>query len=166
MWGQPPRLSPHELGIRIPCWARQVRDFHKRQQDSGVRFHIDSRQCSCWNSASDTAFAGNRSPGCTKSGQGPVDGVHSVENTSSYEVRFFVDGKNRKSTKGSFFDSFLKFFRLVRRPGLKRSHCSDRKIGMEGKRGSIAKRWSRRTEETSQRQDRVPRRRVGLSGWR
>jgi len=38
-------------------------------------------------------------------------------------------------------------FRLVRRPGLKRSHCSDRKVGTEGEQGSIAKRWSRRTKK-------------------
>jgi len=37
--------------------------------------------------------------------------------------------------------------RLVRRPGLKRSHFPDRKIRKEGEQGSIAKRWSRRTKK-------------------
>jgi len=36
---------------------------------------------------------------------------------------------------------------LVRRPGLKRSHFPDRKIGKEGEQGSMAKRWLRRTEK-------------------
>jgi len=36
---------------------------------------------------------------------------------------------------------------LVRRPGLKRSHCLSRKVEMEGAQGSIAKRWLRRTEK-------------------
>jgi len=38
-------------------------------------------------------------------------------------------------------------FRLVRRPGLKRSHFPDRKVRKEGEQGSIAKRWSRRTKK-------------------
>jgi len=76
-----------------------------------------------------------------------VDGLHSIENARSYKARIFVDEKNRRRTTGLFFDSFFKFFRLVRRPGLERSHFPDRKIGKEGERGSIAKRWSRRTKK-------------------
>jgi hypothetical protein len=46
---------------------------------------------------------------CTKSGHGAVNGVHSIENTTSYKRAFFVDVKNRRSTTRSFFDSFLSF---------------------------------------------------------
>ena len=46
---------------------------------------------------------------CTKSCHWPVHGVHSIENACTYRRVFFVDWKNRRSTTGSFFDSFLSF---------------------------------------------------------
>ena len=47
--------------------------------------------------------------GCTISGHGAVNGVHSIEKTCTYKRVFFIDGKNRRSTTRSFFDSFLGF---------------------------------------------------------
>ena len=47
--------------------------------------------------------------GCTVLRQGAVNGVQSIENAGSYRGVFFVDGKNRRSTTRSFFDSFLSF---------------------------------------------------------
>jgi len=44
-------------------------------------------------------------------------------------------------------ETFIEVGQLVRRPGLKRSHCLSRKVEMEGAQGSIAKRWLRRTEK-------------------
>jgi hypothetical protein len=35
----------------------------------------------------------NRICRCTKSGHAPVNGLHSIENTRTYDVRFFVDEK-------------------------------------------------------------------------
>lgn len=46
---------------------------------------------------------------CTISGHVLVDGVHSIENTCTYKGVFFVDSQIRRSTTGSFFDSFLSF---------------------------------------------------------
>src|SRR5258707_10215325 len=43
---------------------------------------------------------------CTKTGHRLVDGVHSIENTCTYEDVFLIDEKNRKSRTESFFDSF------------------------------------------------------------
>jgi hypothetical protein len=41
--------------------------------------------------ASGAGFAGNLFQLCTISGHALVDGLHSIENTSTYNVRFFVD---------------------------------------------------------------------------
>ena len=46
---------------------------------------------------------------CTKIGHKLVDGLHSLEKKSSYKCRISIDWKNRRSTTGSFFDSFLSF---------------------------------------------------------
>jgi hypothetical protein len=43
---------------------------------------------------------------CTKTCHRLVDGVHSIENTCTYNRVFFIDEKNRKSRTESFFDSF------------------------------------------------------------
>jgi hypothetical protein len=40
-----------------------------------------------------------RSRGCTKSGHEPVKGVQLIENACTYERRFFIDQKNKKSKK-------------------------------------------------------------------
>src|SRR4051794_34172913 len=59
--------------------------------------------------ASDEGVRIRVSGGCTKSGHGAVNGVHSIENACTYNCVFFVDWNNRRSTTGSFFDSFLSF---------------------------------------------------------
>ena len=46
---------------------------------------------------------------CTISGHGAVNGTHSIENMWTYKRVFCIDGKNRRSTTRSFFDSFLSF---------------------------------------------------------
>jgi hypothetical protein len=51
----------------------------------------------------------NRIYRCTKSGHAPVNGLHSIENTSTYKARFFIDEKIRKRRTESFFDSFSVF---------------------------------------------------------
>jgi len=60
----------------------------------------------------------------------------------------------------------LKFTRLVRRPGLERSHSLHCKMTE----GRLARVYSKVLVEANKkicrRQDRVPRRWVGLSGWR
>jgi hypothetical protein len=76
-----------------------------------------------------------------------VDGVHSIEKACSYKRIFFVDVKNRKRTTGSFFDSFLSFSGWCGVRGSSEVTFSDRKVEKEGQQGSIAKRWSRRTEK-------------------
>jgi len=57
--------------------------------------------------ASGAASARNAFGDCTISGQGAVHGVHSIENTCTYKRVFSIDWKNRRSTRRSFFDSFL-----------------------------------------------------------
>ncbi len=103
------RLSPHDLGLQIPCRARQVADFHKPESNLSPTIHIDSHRCGKRKGVSDAAFARTESCLCTKSGHVPVDGVHLIENTSGYRPQFLIDGKNRRSTTRSFFDSFLSF---------------------------------------------------------
>jgi hypothetical protein len=74
---------------------------------SGI--HLDPYQCAMRNSLSGAGSARNAVQVCTKSGQAPVDGLHSLENAWGYKERFFVDEKDRRSTTRSFFDSFLSF---------------------------------------------------------
>ncbi len=38
-----------------------------------------------------------------------MNGLHSIENTSTYRAQFFVDEKIRKCRTESFFDSFSVF---------------------------------------------------------
>ena len=47
--------------------------------------------------ALDVGLRRTRKPDCTIFGHGLVNGVHSIENRASYEVRFFVDWANRRS---------------------------------------------------------------------
>jgi len=91
-------------------------------------------------------FTGSRNRICTNFGHALVDALHSIENTCTYKRVFFVDGKNRRSTTGLFFDSFLSFSGWcgVRDPS---AVTFSPRGEMEGKQGSIAKRWSRRTEK-------------------
>jgi hypothetical protein len=51
----------------------------------------------------------NDSIHCTIFGHGLVDGLHSIEKSHSYTCVFLIDGKNRRSRTGLFFDSFLSF---------------------------------------------------------
>jgi len=129
------------------CQAPEVRDIHSGVAERSRDRSIDSSNESLGKPRLARGLREDASHVCTISGHPPVNGVHLIENTCTYKRVFFIDGINRRSTTGSFFDSFFKFFRLVRRPGLKRSHLLDRKIGKEGERGSIAKRWARRTEK-------------------
>jgi hypothetical protein len=48
--------------------------------------------------------AGTR--GCTKSGQGAVNGVHWEENKGDGRARFGIDEFGKRSKTESFFDSF------------------------------------------------------------
>src|SRR5882672_3737522 len=92
-------------------------------------------------------FAQNNSAGCTKSGHRAVNGVHPIENACSYKGVIFVDSENRRSTTGSFFDSFLSFSGWCGVRGSSLVTVLTRKVEMEGGQGSIAKRWLRRTEK-------------------
>ena len=78
-----------------------------RAADAGLE--LSAVNTSCENSRPDAAFQESRCAVCTKSGQRLVDGLHSIENTCTYKRVIFVDEKNRRSTRGSFFDSFLSF---------------------------------------------------------
>src|SRR5580698_399865 len=86
--------------------------------------------------------------GCTIFCHRVVDGLHSIENRDSYKRVFSIDEKNRRSRTGSFFDIFLGFSGWCGVRGSSEVTVRS-KGGMEGKQGSIAKRWLRRTEKTS-----------------
>jgi hypothetical protein len=47
--------------------------------------------------------------GCTKSGQWPVDGLHSIENATDKAAHFRLTPKLERVQRKSFFDSFLSF---------------------------------------------------------
>jgi len=146
-WASPLAAADGSSFCQSRLQARFVRDFHKREIEWRGRFCLILVEPAARKSLSGAGSVRNWFPVCTKSGHWLVDGLHSIEKTDSCRREFSIDGKNRRSRTGSFFDSFLKFFRLARRPGLERSHSPDRKVGREGEQGSIAKRWSRRTKK-------------------
>jgi hypothetical protein len=92
-----------------PCLAREVRDFHKFEAEWRPAACIDLNEYIMRKLGSDAAFARDLLRVCTKFGHRLVDGLHSIENTCTYKGVIFVDGNNRRSTTGSFFDSFLSF---------------------------------------------------------
>jgi hypothetical protein len=58
---------------------------------------------------------------------------------------FLIDENNRRSTTRSFFDSFLSFSGWSGVRGSSEVTLYIAQMRREGKQGSIAKRWSRRT---------------------
>jgi len=128
-----------------PDGASEVRDFHRlagrREFSAGKNLKPGLRG----NPRQTRLSAETASGGCTNFGHALVDDVHSIENTHTYNLRFFVDSKNRRSTTRSFFDSFLSFSSWCGVRGSSEVTFSDRKVEKEGKQGSIAKRWLRRT---------------------
>ena len=102
-------MSGHASKYETPCLAREVRDFHKSEVEWRPAACIDLNEYIMRKLGSDAAFARDLLRGCTKSGHRLVDGLHPIENTCTYKRVIFVDEKNRRSTTGSFFDSFLSF---------------------------------------------------------
>jgi hypothetical protein len=104
------KKPPHQkTSLETPCSAPILRDFHNKLQASGS---CPRAANTFENPPNPTIHALSPRSGpllCTKSGHGLVDGLHSVENKCTYKRVIFVDGKNRRSTTGSFFDSFLSF---------------------------------------------------------
>jgi hypothetical protein len=86
-----------------------VRDFHSTVLILSFARKIDFPRSMLRKAAPGAASAKNASAVCTISGHGAVNGLHSTENMCTYKRVFFVDGKNRRSTTRSFFDSFLSF---------------------------------------------------------
>ena len=98
-----------ECNLETPYQTREVSDFHSPETIPRFFANVAFSQRILRKAASDKAFAKNGFSHCTKSGHWLVDGLHSIENTCTYKRVFLIDGKNRRSTKGSFFDSFLSF---------------------------------------------------------
>jgi hypothetical protein len=89
-----------------PFATPHLLDFHRLGGGLNDGLSNDLDLFHCRNAAIDAAFRKTCVGNCTKSGQRPVDGLHSPENTTSYKHGFFIDWKNGKSKTGSFFDSF------------------------------------------------------------
>jgi hypothetical protein len=102
---------------------------------------------------------------CTNFRHSLVDSVHSVEN-ARVTVRDFRLTKKPPAGKNILvLWQLLKFFRLVRRPGLKRSHPVH--ANDQGGRARVnSQALVEKNKKKRRRQDRVPRRWVGFSGWR
>ena len=105
------RPSPHRSKSKSLAGRGEVRDFHSRRNKLSrhLQRFISADEFG-GNAASDAGFAMSMcDDAAPNSGHRLVDGLHSIENTCTYKRVFFVDGKNRRSTTGSFFDSFLSF---------------------------------------------------------
>jgi hypothetical protein len=102
------RLSPHRYDGKTVAGRGKFGIF-TAQKSNPSSSRCDTYPSSAPNSASGAGFAQNAWSNCTKSGHPPVNALHSIENTGGYEAPFFVDWIYRRSTTGSFFDSFLSF---------------------------------------------------------
>ena len=117
--GQCSTTSPRQGDRKPPCEIcpsrkslaprRIVRDFHSSLPASRPPFSANSFQAAP-NSA---IWHGVCEKWIRRTAPNPVTrlwtALHSIENTCTYKRVFLIDGKNRRSTTGSFFDSFLSF---------------------------------------------------------
>ena len=81
---------------------------------------------------------------CTKSCHPPVDGLHSIENKSD-KVALFSLTQNLKGVQQDRSLTVSLVFPVGAASGAQAQSLSHCKMRREGKQGSIAKRWSRRT---------------------
>jgi len=110
--------------------------------------------------------AGHRAA-CTKSGHAFVEPPHSAAFKEVTNRRFSLTLKTEGVKRQSFFDTFWSLSGWCGVRGSSEATLRHRKMKSgEGEQGSTAKRWSRGTRTPCQRQDRVPRRWTGFSGWR
>jgi len=95
-----------------------------------------------------------------------VNLLHTIELQADRSAAFVLTIKIEVSKNIIVLRQLLKFTRLVRRPGLEQGHLSHRKM----LKGRLARVYSKALVEANKkirrRQDRIPRRWVGLSGWR
>ena len=102
---------------------------------------------------------------CTKSGHPPVDAVHSTENkrdkTAYFSLTLKIEGvqQDRSLTTSRVFPVGAASGAQAKSP----SHCANAEGGLVR---VYSKALVEENEKPSRRQDRVPRRWVGLSGWR
>ena len=68
-----------------------MRDFHSSAAQARLRRRIPLVEGIQWKAAAGAGSHESQSLDCTISGQGVVDGVHSLENTCTYKHVFFVD---------------------------------------------------------------------------
>ena len=131
-----------------PSLPRTSRDIH----NSAITFYRSLATIWCTRNtrkpAFDVARRENVQRRCTKSGQRLVHGLHLIENSRTCRCGFFIDEKTGRSKTGSFFDSFLSFSGWCGVRGSSGVTVLIARFGTEGEQGSIAKRWSRRTEKT------------------
>jgi hypothetical protein len=105
--------------VPVPSGIRSI--FTIPYQTAPLAAVKDSGQCTRANPALDAAFAKTRRSRCTKSGHPPVDGLHSIEKSTLTNPYFSLTQKI-EGVKQDRSLTASKFFRLVRRPGLKPDH--------------------------------------------
>jgi hypothetical protein len=181
MWGQPPLRQAQALGCppsaarpgfrwlrQIHCPARHTPDFHNPE----ILLTLSCIPVSPIPNGTHphpTLLLFEIAPAlCTKSGHRPVHRLHSLENTCSYKPKLFIDSKNRSLYKHTRSLTTSKVFPVGAASGARAqspsAHC---KVGMEGGQARVySKALVEENRKTCRRQDRVPRRWVGLSGWR
>src|ERR1700685_4012777 len=131
------------LDAAFPCFS-QSRD-RLSASNAGMPWRSCLERSGNW-----TAFAAYGKHPCTKPGHRPVNGLHSIENTSTYKARFFVDEKNRKCRTESFFDGF-QVFPVGAASGAQAKIARESPQGMEREQveqGSNASYWPRRMDST------------------
>ena len=103
---------------------------------------------------------------CTKLRHGPVNGLHSVDSAVDTSARFLLTGTIEGVKRHSFFDTFPSFSGWCCVRGSSQvtlTHCANG----EGRPVRVySKALVEENRNERQRQDRVPRRWSGLSGWR
>jgi hypothetical protein len=84
-------------------------DFHSRRRAAKSAAHSFGPALCCENPHPACFLREVALWNCTKSGQAPVDGLHSIENKSDKGAQFLLTAELEGVKRESFFDSFLSF---------------------------------------------------------
>jgi hypothetical protein len=130
--------------LQIACPARLLRDLHKRRGVYGAVLHEDVFGDDIGKLQYASVSRKITISSCTNSGHRPVDGLHSIENESDRSAYFLLTA-NLKGVQQDRSSTVSKVYPVGAASGAQAESPCHCEMTREGKQGSIAKRWSRRT---------------------
>ena len=119
---------PSTTRSRNPCAERFWLRYSQARNRYGIAPHLHRAGESAQNRASTATRQERLSSACTSLAAPACEPPALDCSTSTYSRTFLIDSRIRKSKNTIVLRQLLKFSRLVRRPGLKRSHPLHRKM--------------------------------------